>query len=71
RREKRMTLPRERGFVKTIWGPVQVKRVQTPAGLVLYPEYEDCRRVALEKKVPLKDVYAALNRCNPEDFKED
>jgi uncharacterized protein (TIGR00299 family) protein len=71
RLEKRMTLPRQRGFVKTIWGPVQVKRVQTPAGLVLYPEYEDCRRVALEKKVPLKDVYAALNRCNPEDFKED
>ena len=70
RLEKRMTLPRQRGFVKTIWGPVQVKRVQTPAGLVLYPEFEDCRRVALENNVPLKNVYAAVNRCVPEEFKK-
>jgi uncharacterized protein (TIGR00299 family) protein len=68
RREKRMTLTRETGNVKTIWGPVQVKRVQTPTGLVLYPEYEDCRRVALENNVPLKDVYTAVNRSNPEAF---
>jgi len=70
RREKRMTLPREKGTVKTKWGPVQVKRVETPAGYVLYPEYEDCRRMALENKVPLKYVYAAVNRCSPEEFEK-
>lgn len=68
RREKRMTLPRETGTVRTGWGPVQVKRVAAPGGYSLYPEYEDCRRVALENKVPLQDVYAAVNRCAPEEF---
>jgi uncharacterized protein (TIGR00299 family) protein len=68
RREKRMTLPRDRGWVETSWGPVQVKRVETPTGPVLYPEYEDCRRLALAKKVPLKDVYEAVQHCPPEGF---
>ena len=70
RHEKRMTLPRKTGSVKTPWGPVQAKRVETPAGSVLYPEYEDCRRLALENQVPLKDVYAAVNSCSPEAFVE-
>lgn len=69
-REKRMTLPRETGTVNTGWGKVQVKRVETPAGFVLYPEYEDCRRLALENDVPLKEVYAAVNRCSPEEFEK-
>ena len=68
RQEERMTLPREAGTVNTPMGPVMVKRVETPAGIALYPEYEDCRRVALENSVPLKDVYAAVNRCSPDDF---
>ncbi len=71
RREKRMTLPRQTGTVNTTWGPVQVKRVETPAGYVLYPEYEDCRRLALENKVPLKDVYAEVNRCSPAEFEKE
>jgi uncharacterized protein (TIGR00299 family) protein len=71
RREKRMTLPRETGTVNTTWGDIQVKRVETPTGYALYPEYEDCRRVALENNVPLKDVYATVNRCLPEEFKKD
>jgi uncharacterized protein (DUF111 family) len=70
RREKRMTLPRETGTVNTRWGKIQVKRVETPAGHALYPEYEDCRRVALENRVPLKDIYAAVNRCLPEEFEK-
>jgi uncharacterized protein (DUF111 family) len=68
RRESRMTLPRQKGTVPTAWGPVQVKRMETPAGYVVYPEYEDCRRLALENRVPLKEVYAAVNRQKPEKF---
>jgi hypothetical protein len=68
RREKRMTLPRQTGTVNTTWGPVQVKRVETPNGIAIYPEYEDCRRLALDNKVALKDVYAAVKRCAPEEF---
>ena len=71
RREKRLTLPREIGIVNTSWGQVQVKRVETPAGYTIYPEYEDCRRVALENKVPLKDIYAAVNCCSPEEFEKE
>jgi len=44
--------------------------VETPSGYALYPEYEDCRMVALENKVPLKDVYLEVNRCSPEEFEE-
>lgn len=68
RREKRLTLPRQTGTVQTTWGPVQVKQVETPAGPVLYPEYEACRKLAVEHRVPLKDVYAAVNRCKPGEF---
>ena len=68
RREKRMTLPRDTGTVRTRWGPVAVKRVETGSHYVLYPEYEDCRQIALKNNVPLKDVYAEVNRCSPEQI---
>ena len=68
RTEKRWTLPRQKGSVETDLGQVEVKKVETPHGPTLYPEYEDCRRLALEKNLPLKDIYAAVNRCNPSDF---
>ena len=68
RHENRMTLPRETGTVQTPWGPALVKRVETPGGIRLYPEYDDCQRVARENKVALKDVYAAVNQRPPEDF---
>jgi len=69
RTEKRWTLPRWKGVVETELGRVAVKRVETPSGPVLYPEYEDCRRLALEKDLPLKEIYAAVHRCRPSDFK--
>jgi hypothetical protein len=68
RTEKRWTLPRRIGTVKTDLGRVAVKQVETPSGLALYPEYEDCRRLALEKNLSLKDIHAAVNRCQPTDF---
>ncbi|MDX1776393.1 MAG: nickel insertion protein, partial [Desulfobulbales bacterium] len=71
RHENRMTLPRETGTVQTPWGPALVKRVETPGGIRLYPEYDDCQRVARENKVALKDVYASVIRCSPEEFKKD
>jgi len=70
RRENRMTLARAAGKVRTTWGYVLVKRVATPTGIVLYPEYEDCCRVASENMVPIKDVYAAVARCDPGEFVE-
>ncbi|MEW6221276.1 MAG: nickel pincer cofactor biosynthesis protein LarC [Thermodesulfobacteriota bacterium] len=68
RREGRWTLPRQRGTVPTPWGPVAAKRIETPAGVVLTPEYEACRQLADARQVPLREVYAAVGRCRPEDF---
>lgn len=57
RREDRHTLPREQVVVDTPWGKLQAKKVITPRGEMLYPEYEECRRVALKNDVPLQQVY--------------
>ncbi len=69
RKESRWTLPRRIGLIDTPWGPVQVKRVETPKGLVLYPEYEDCCRVAKEYRLSLKEVYAEVYRHRPEEVR--
>ncbi|MFO7606128.1 MAG: nickel pincer cofactor biosynthesis protein LarC [Desulfurivibrionaceae bacterium] len=68
RTEKRWTLPRQIGSVMTELGRVAVKRVETPAGPVLYPEYEECRRLALAMDLPLKNIYAAVSRCRTSEF---
>ena len=70
-REERWTLVRCLGLVATELGEVRVKRVETPTGPVLYPEYEDCRRLAAASGRTLKEIYAAVQRCRPEEFQEE
>jgi uncharacterized protein (TIGR00299 family) protein len=56
----RLVLPREEVTVETPWGAVRVKIAIAPDGTRnLAPEYEDCRRVALARGVPLKLVLQA------------
>jgi hypothetical protein len=46
--------------VETRWGPIRVKYATMPKGqfpLSFAPEYEDCRKVAIESGLPLKEVY--------------
>jgi hypothetical protein len=57
RREERQTLPRQIVAVTTRWGEINAKKVLTPAGWVVHPEYEECRKVALRYDVPLSEVY--------------
>ncbi len=57
RHEERRTLPREIVTVLTKWGEIKAKRVQTPKGWVIHPEYEECRSVALKHALPLSEVY--------------
>ena len=57
RTEQRMTLAREIVSVDTRWGPVQAKKVVTPSGIRIYPEYESCKETALQHQVPLDQVY--------------
>jgi pyridinium-3,5-bisthiocarboxylic acid mononucleotide nickel chelatase len=57
---QRLMLPREVVTVGTEFGAVQVKIARGPDGSVnVAPEYDDCRRIAREAKVPLKTVYQA------------
>jgi len=56
----RVALRRESKEVVTPYGSVCVKLAYTPDGRVnVAPEYEDCKRLAREKDVPLKVVYEA------------
>jgi uncharacterized protein (DUF111 family) len=56
----RVTLRRENKNVTTTYGVVRVKLAYGPDGRVnAAPEYEDCKRLAREKNVPLKVVYEA------------
>ncbi len=48
--------------VTTNFGKVQVKEISGPTGSVVVPEYEDCKRIALKEKIPLKRVYELISR---------
>jgi uncharacterized protein (DUF111 family) len=55
-----MVLVREETRVETPWGAVRVKVARAPDGTVnVAPEFEDCRRIAQERQVPLKAVHQA------------
>jgi hypothetical protein len=57
---RRIVLAREEKTVKTPWGAVRVKVARAPDGTPnVAPEFEDCRRLATERGVPLKLIYQA------------
>ena len=57
RHEKRYALPRRHEAVVTQWGEVRMKIGHLNGAVSQYaPEYEDCRRIALEYHIPLKMV---------------
>ena len=57
RHEKRYALPRRHEAVVTPWGEVRIKVAHLNGAISQYaPEYEDCRRIAVEHHVPLKTV---------------
>ncbi len=57
---QRLVLPREERAVQTVYGSVRVKVARAPDGtLNVAPEFEDCRRLATERGVPLKLVHQA------------
>jgi len=59
----RLSLRRESKEVLTLYGSIRVKLAYRPDGRVTTaPEYEDCKRLAREKNVPLKVVYEAALR---------
>ncbi len=71
----RIKLRRDFVEVKTQWGTIQAKRGYLNGTLIkTVPEYEDCKRLAEQNNVPLRQVYAAalstLNSVDPVDQPE-
>jgi uncharacterized protein (TIGR00299 family) protein len=57
---RRLVLPREERTVETPYGTVRVKIARAPDGTPnVAPEFDDCRRLASERGVPLKLVHQA------------
>jgi pyridinium-3,5-bisthiocarboxylic acid mononucleotide nickel chelatase len=56
--ENKLALARELAEVETRWGKVRIKIARWPSGQVANaaPEYEDCRGLAKQHSVPLKQV---------------
>ncbi len=59
----RYFLDRDHVTLDSSFGRIPVKRIRYARGEVRYaPEYEVCRRIALEKGVPLRTVYEIVSR---------
>jgi hypothetical protein len=59
----RHILERDHVTLDSAFGLITIKRIRCPRGEVRYaPEYEICRRIALEKGLPLRAVYDAILR---------
>ena len=57
----RRMLRREQIFVKTAFGDIAAKRmIELDGGERIVPEYEICKKIALEKKLPLRVVYDTI-----------
>ncbi|HYN15222.1 MAG TPA: nickel pincer cofactor biosynthesis protein LarC [Terriglobales bacterium] len=63
REERRQTLLRHTVTVQTPWGEVRMKVANLNGSIANYaPEYEDCRRIADQHKIPLKQVMQEATR---------
>jgi len=60
RTESRRTLTRKQVFVETPWGKILAKEVTGTDRVTIYPEYEECRKIADKHKVSLQEVYHAV-----------
>ena len=54
----RVVLPRKQKMIMTLFGKVRVKIGGLDESTrTISPEYEDCRKIALKKGIPVKRVY--------------
>jgi uncharacterized protein (TIGR00299 family) protein len=60
---QRQLLAREKITVDSCFGNITVKRITEPTGNIrLVPEFEICKKIALEKDLPLRVVYDTIVR---------
>lgn len=61
---RRQVLPRQPHTVQTAWGAVEGKLARLSGHELRYsPEYESCRRIAEQHRVPLRTVYEAAQQA--------
>ncbi len=58
----RRKLAREVTTVDSRFGTIAIKVIHAPQGVRRVPEFEECRRIARERALPLHEVYALLSR---------
>lgn len=64
RTDSRIKAPRSIKTVQTRYGAVSVKIAGHDHDITnISPEYEDCKRIALENQIPLKTVMEEVRRC--------
>jgi len=65
----RLVLEREKHQVKTPYGKVAVKVGKLDGNRIHFsPEYEDCRKIAKMKGLPIKVVYDTIARCAEQEL---
>jgi len=66
---ERAVLEREVVTRETSLGPIMVKKITNPEKKIRFmPEYEACKKIAIDKNLPLQDVYARIMaEVNPLD----
>ncbi len=78
RLENKVALEREFVEAETAWGKIRIKVARWPSGEVANasPEYEECRNIAQQHGIPLKQVmqeamraYAEMERTSSESGK--
>jgi len=58
----KIMMDREIKEVETIWGKVRVKISRYGSFVKISPEYEDCKRIAEERKIPLRQVMEEIEK---------
>jgi uncharacterized protein (TIGR00299 family) protein len=66
REQARYTLDREWRTIETKYGPIRLKFGRwNGETMTAAPEYEDCKRAALEHNVPVREVYLEASKNEP------
>jgi pyridinium-3,5-bisthiocarboxylic acid mononucleotide nickel chelatase len=72
REDSRQCLARRWEIVRTPWGDVRIKIASMNGSVMNFsPEYEDCRKIASEHRLPLKAVMQEATRLYLNDAKEE
>jgi len=58
---EKIFLNREIEEINTKWGNIKIKKVKQESTTKYYPEYEQCKKIALKNNIPLIDIIESVN----------